>query len=59
MIGGNIIIRSGLIFMGATPDDYLRAFDEKTGKESLDNLSAGFLKGVTPFYTPLCYEQKW
>ncbi|WOZ79418.1 membrane-bound PQQ-dependent dehydrogenase, glucose/quinate/shikimate family [Kosakonia sacchari] len=33
MMGGNIITRSGLIFMGATADDYLRAFDEQTGKE--------------------------
>lgn len=33
MMGGNIITRSGLIFMGATADDYLRAFDEKTGRE--------------------------
>lgn len=32
-IGGNIITASGLIFMGATADDYLRAFDERTGKE--------------------------
>lgn len=32
-IGGNIITASGLIFMGATADDYLRAFDEKTGHE--------------------------
>lgn len=33
MMGGNIITLSGLIFMGATADDYLRAFDEQTGKE--------------------------
>lgn len=33
MIGGNIITQSGLIFMGATADDYLRAFDEKSGRE--------------------------
>ncbi|MEM6162190.1 membrane-bound PQQ-dependent dehydrogenase, glucose/quinate/shikimate family [Erwinia sp. P6884] len=33
MMGGNIITRSGLIFMGATADDYIRAFDEKSGKE--------------------------
>lgn len=33
MMGGNIITRSGLIFMGATADNYLRAFDEATGKE--------------------------
>jgi len=32
-MGGNIITRSGLIFMGATADNYLRAFDEATGKE--------------------------
>lgn len=31
-IGGNIITASGLIFMGATADDYLRAFDEATGR---------------------------
>lgn len=32
-IGGNIATRSGLIFMGATADDYLRAFDTRTGAE--------------------------
>ena len=32
-IGGNIVTRSGLIFMGATADDYLRAFSLKDGKE--------------------------
>jgi quinoprotein glucose dehydrogenase len=32
-MGGNIITASGLIFMGATADDYLRAFDEASGKE--------------------------
>lgn len=31
-MGGNIITASGLIFMGATADDYLRAFDEESGK---------------------------
>lgn len=33
MMGGNVITRSGLIFTGATADDYLRAFDEASGKE--------------------------
>nr|WP_318383760.1 membrane-bound PQQ-dependent dehydrogenase, glucose/quinate/shikimate family [uncultured Enterobacter sp.] len=33
MMGGNIITKSGLIFMGATADNYLRAFDEASGKE--------------------------
>ena len=32
-MGGNIITASGLIFMGATADDYLRAFDEESNKE--------------------------
>lgn len=32
-IGGNIVTRGGLVFMGATADNYLRAFDERTGKE--------------------------
>lgn len=32
-IGGNVTTRSGLIFMGATADDYLRAFDAQNGKE--------------------------
>ncbi|MGL9723503.1 membrane-bound PQQ-dependent dehydrogenase, glucose/quinate/shikimate family [Sodalis sp. (in: enterobacteria)] len=32
-MGGNIITAGGLIFMGATADDYLRAFDEASGKE--------------------------
>jgi len=33
MIGGNIITASGLIFMGATADNYIRAFDERTGQQ--------------------------
>ncbi|GAA4330689.1 glucose/quinate/shikimate family membrane-bound PQQ-dependent dehydrogenase [Pigmentiphaga soli] len=32
MIGGNIVTAGGLVFMGATADDYLRAFDERTGR---------------------------
>ncbi|WP_263141614.1 membrane-bound PQQ-dependent dehydrogenase, glucose/quinate/shikimate family [Pseudomonas sp. RIT-PI-AD] len=32
-IGGNINTRSGLIFMGATADDYLRAFEASSGRE--------------------------
>lgn len=32
-IGGNMTTRGGLIFIGATADDYLRAIDERTGKE--------------------------
>jgi quinoprotein glucose dehydrogenase len=33
MMGGNVITQSGLIFMGATADNYLRAYDEASGKE--------------------------
>ncbi|MDB6001577.1 MAG: putative PQQ-dependent dehydrogenase 4, partial [Rhizobacter sp.] len=32
-IGGNLLTQSGLVFMGATADDYLRAFDERNGRE--------------------------
>jgi quinoprotein glucose dehydrogenase len=32
-IGGPIITRSGLVFLGAAVDDYLRAYDLKTGRE--------------------------
>ncbi len=32
-IGGNITTRSGLIFIGATADDYLRAFSTVDGRE--------------------------
>jgi quinoprotein glucose dehydrogenase len=31
-IGGNIVTRGGLIFVSATADRYLRAFDERNGK---------------------------
>jgi quinoprotein glucose dehydrogenase len=30
-MGGSIVTRSGLLFMGATSDQYLRAFDARTG----------------------------
>ncbi|MDR6937038.1 membrane-bound PQQ-dependent dehydrogenase, glucose/quinate/shikimate family [Luteibacter sp. 3190] len=32
-IGGNMTTRGGLVFIGATADNYLRAIDERTGKE--------------------------
>jgi quinoprotein glucose dehydrogenase len=31
-IGGNMITAGGLIFIGATSDDFIRAFDERTGR---------------------------
>jgi quinoprotein glucose dehydrogenase len=31
--GGPIVTASGLVFIGAALDDYLRAFDEKSGAE--------------------------
>nr|WP_256737452.1 membrane-bound PQQ-dependent dehydrogenase, glucose/quinate/shikimate family [Pseudomonas sp. dw_358] len=31
-IGGNMVTKGGLVFMGATADNYLRAFDERTGE---------------------------
>ena len=32
-LGGPLVTRSGLVFVGATMDDYLRAFDLDTGEE--------------------------
>ena len=32
-LGGSVITRSGIVFIGATTDQYLRAFDLKTGEE--------------------------
>jgi quinoprotein glucose dehydrogenase len=32
-LGGPIVTEGGLVFIGAAMDDYLRAFDAKTGKE--------------------------
>lgn len=32
-VGGPIVTRSGLVFVGAAADDYLRAFDVRTGAE--------------------------
>jgi len=32
-IGGSIITRGGVVFIGATTDQYLRAFDERNGRE--------------------------
>jgi quinoprotein glucose dehydrogenase len=32
-LGGPIITGSGLVFIGAAMDDYLRAFDSETGEE--------------------------
>ena len=49
--GGPLMTRSGLIFIGAAMDDYLRAFDTATGKE--------LWKGEIPAggqATPMSYE---
>lgn len=32
-LGGSIVTAGGLVFIGATTDQYIRAFDAKTGKE--------------------------
>lgn len=50
-VGGPIVTSGGLIFIGATMDDYLRAFDVETGKE--------LWKGRLPAggqATPMTYE---
>ena len=50
-IGGPMITSSGLVFIGATMDDYLRAFDVSTGRE--------LWKGRLPAggqATPMSYE---
>ncbi|AOW46302.1 membrane-bound PQQ-dependent dehydrogenase, glucose/quinate/shikimate family [Acetobacter ascendens] len=50
-IGGNIVTKGGVVFMGATADDYLRAFDLASGKIIWrDRLPAG---GQA---TPMSYE---
>ncbi|GBQ66597.1 PQQ-dependent dehydrogenase 4 [Ameyamaea chiangmaiensis NBRC 103196] len=50
-IGGNIVTKGGVVFMGATADDYLRAFDLATGNVIWrDRLPAG---GQA---TPMSYE---
>ncbi|CAI9119333.1 membrane-bound PQQ-dependent dehydrogenase, glucose/quinate/shikimate family [Brytella acorum] len=50
-VGGNIVTKGGLVFMGATADDYLRAFDLRTGDVIWrDRLPAG---GQA---TPMSYE---
>ncbi|HPE47737.1 MAG TPA: pyrroloquinoline quinone-dependent dehydrogenase [Hyphomonas sp.] len=50
-LGGPIVTSSGLVFIGAAMDDYLRAFDVETGKE--------LWKGRLPAggqATPMTYE---
>lgn len=50
-IGGPIVTKGGLIFIGASMDDYLRAYDVETGKE--------LWKGRLPAggqATPMTYE---
>jgi len=50
-IGGPIVTASGLVFVGAAPDDYLRAFDVTSGAE----LWKGRLPGGGQA-TPMTYE---
>ena len=50
-MGGNLVTGSGLIFVAATLDQYLRALDERTGQELWrTNLSAA------AFATPMTYS---
>ena len=49
--GGPLVTRGGLVFIGATLDKYLRAFDAKTGAE----LWAGRLP-ASGIATPMTYE---
>jgi quinoprotein glucose dehydrogenase len=49
--GGPIVTKGGLIFIGATNDEYFRAFDKKTGKEIWKTkLPAG------GYATPITYQ---
>lgn len=49
--GGPIVTEGGLIFIGATNDEYFRAFDKKTGEEIWKNkLPAG------GYATPITYQ---
>jgi quinoprotein glucose dehydrogenase len=50
-LAGSLITGGGLVFIGATMDKYLRAFDAKTGEE----LWQGRLP-ATGFATPMTYE---
>lgn len=50
-VGGPIVTKAGLIFIGAAMDDYLRAFDVNTGRE----LWKGRLPGGGQA-TPMTYE---
>ncbi|HEU4429717.1 MAG TPA: hypothetical protein VFT98_13230, partial [Myxococcota bacterium] len=50
-LGGPLLTESGLVFIGATVDYYLRAFDAQTGEE--------LWKGRLPtaaFATPMSYR---
>jgi quinoprotein glucose dehydrogenase len=52
-LGGSVVTAGGVLFIGATMDKYLRAFDAKTGAE----LWQGRLP-ATGFATPMTYEWK-
>jgi quinoprotein glucose dehydrogenase len=52
-LGGSMVTASGVVFIGATMDKYLRAFDAKSGKELWQGrLPAG------GFATPMTYDYK-
>ena len=50
-LGGSLVTAGGLVFIGATMDKYLRAFDAKTGEE----LWQGRLP-APGIATPMTYE---
>ena len=51
-LGGSLVTASGLVFIGATLDKYLRAFDAKSGKEIWQGRlpAAGFATPMTYVY---------
>ena len=52
-LGGSLVTAGGVVFIGATMDNYLRAFDAKSGKELWQGrLPAG------GFATPMTYEHE-
>ena len=52
-LGGSLVTAGGVVFIGATMDNYLRAFDAKSGRELWQGrLPAG------GFATPMTYEYK-
>ncbi len=61
MLGGPIVTAGGVAFIGATADDYIRAFDVNNGKELARAFARGWSSNVDDLFrgwSPVCGDRR-